>query len=611
MLTAVAATFSLFSCINNDYDLSDLDTTVGVNVKDLSIPVQMDEITLKSMLDLEEGSQIKEINGLYAVVEDGTFESEKINISSFWISKPVVEPIDDVINVKNEYYDDVTEIVEEIPDRTVVFSFDLSKTGYTDVHFETDDVDKSIVSIDNIDFGTKTGDFVELTMSLKFGGIEKIADGFEIDSLEIQLPKGLQFINLRDGAEYYAESGLLSYPEDLPLSSTSENVKVIVLDLVGIDNKVPGEEPVIVLEKDEKTGKQGFRFSSECGVKKGSVKIYGGHLKDKKDHSILQTVKKVDYHCNIEFSSDIEVKSFSGEIQYEVEGIDVDPVSMKDIPDVLNQTGTNIELGNPQIYIQLNNPLYNEYQVYAETGLELVSHHEKEEPKSFASSSIKVDSPLNQFCLSPEKPDTYYDSNAIGGDLIPIDFKDAEWCVFNDLGKVLSGQKLPQSIDINVVDPKIPVQNVKDFSLGQDIDPIVGTYVFYAPLALTDKSHIAYSDTIDGWNDEDIDAITITGLTVDAAADSDVPLKLNLEVFPIDVNGDKIEGVTGYAEIPANAENVPITVKVEGKIQHLDGIILKATVGVANGNTTPLKPGQHIKLNNLKAKVSGNYIKEL
>lgn len=328
MPVAFAVTFSLFSCINNDYDLSDIDTTVGVNAN-ITIPVQMDEITLHSMLDLDEGSQIKDFNGEYAVIEDGTFESEKINIPSFVINEPVVEPIENVIDA-TIYYDDLTGIIGEIPAETCVFSFDLSTTGSTNVHFETDKVDESIVSIDNIDFQTKTADFVELKMTLKFSGLEKFANGFEIESLKIQLPKGLQFINLRENAEYDAKTGMLVYPLNL---SSANNVKEIVLDLVGIDN----EDEVIVLDKNDETGEQEFSFSSECGVKEGIVKIYGKNLKEGFDLSMLETVKSIDYHCNVNFNGDIDVESFSGQIQYEVDGIDVDPVSMKDIPDVLNR----------------------------------------------------------------------------------------------------------------------------------------------------------------------------------------------------------------------------------------------------------------------------------
>lgn len=612
MLAASAATFSLFSCINNDYDLSDIDTTVGVNAN-VTIPVQMDEITLHSVLDLEEGSQIKEFNGEYAVIEDGTFESDKINIPSFVIKKPVVESIDNRIDAEYHYNFDgvVGDLgVSGIPDEKKLLSFDLSKTGETDIHFSAADVDKSLVSIDAIDFRTEKVGYVELKIVLNFLGIEQSVKGFSVENLKLQLPKGLQFTNLKDGAKYDASSGILEYPSHL---ESERNRKEIILDLVGIDNVEDKEtlERTLVLKKD-KEGKQEFIFTSTCRVIGGSAVVYGKNLNDNVSLSDLGNIQSIDYKCDITFNGDIDVEDFSGQIQYEVEGINVDPVSMKDIPDVLDQTGTNIALHNPQIYIQLNNPLYDDYKVYATTGLELVPHHKGEQKANvFPSSEIKVDAITNQFCLSPEKPTKYYNSNDVGKDLIPIDFKDAEWNVFANLGNVLSGDKLPESIDINVVDPKIPVQTVKNFRLGEDIDPVKGTYVFYAPLALTDKSQIAYTDTIDGWNDEDVDAIIINELTLNADVKSDVPLKLYLEAFPIDKEGEKIDNVKGTAEIPANADNEPITVKVEGKIEHLDGIILKATVNVADNNTVSLKPGQHVGLTNLKVKVSGSYIKEL
>lgn len=613
MLAASAATFSLFSCINNDYDLSDIDTTVGVNAN-VTIPVQIDEITLHSVLDLEEGSQIKEFNGEYAVIEDGTFESDKINIPSFVINKPVVESIDNRIDAEYHYnFDGVVgdRGVSGIPDEKKLLSFDLSKTGETDIHFSADDVDESLVSIDAIDFRTEKVDYVELKIVLNFLGIEQSVKGFSVENLKLQLPKGLRFTNLKDGAKYDASTGKLEYPSHL---ESEGNRKEIILDFVGIDNIKNDDFPegILVLKKD-KEGKQKFIFTSTCRVIEGSAVVYGRNLNDNVSLSDLGNIQSIDYKCDITFNGDIDVKDFSGQIQYDVEGINVDPVSMKDIPDVLNQTGTNIALHNPQIYIQLNNPLHDDYNVYATTSLELVSHREGEQDSIFRSSEIKVNATENKFCLSPIVPkdkdgnENYY-SNGSGND---FNFEGSTHVGFANLGNVLYGNKLPESIDINVVDPKIPVQTVKNFRLGEDIDPVKGTYVFYAPLALTDKSHIAYTDTIDGWNDEDVDAIIINELTLNADVKSDVPLKLNLEAFPIDKEGEKIDNVKGTAEIPANADNEPITVKVEGKIEHLDGIILKATVNVADNNTVSLKPGQHVGLTNLKVKVSGSYIKEL
>lgn len=106
MLLSMAMTCSLFSCVNGDYDLSDVDTTVGVKINYLTIPLNLDEVTLKSVLELEDDSQIKEVNGEYAVIEDGTFSSKGIELPSFVIEIPAIAPIKDQL-IPNLHLEDL------------------------------------------------------------------------------------------------------------------------------------------------------------------------------------------------------------------------------------------------------------------------------------------------------------------------------------------------------------------------------------------------------------------------------------------------------------------------------------------------------------------------
>lgn len=362
--------------------------------------------------------------------------------------------------------------------------------------------------------------------------------------------------------------------------------------------------------KNNANGQQELHYSCQCKIISGGVKIYGRSLKSNISVADIKNIRELGYKGDFAFKSDIEADRFSGKVQYDIEDINVNPISMKDIPDLLNQTGTNIELSNPQIYLQLNNPLYD-YGLYASTSLELVANREGEDSKHFASSELRIDAADNKFCLSPTDPGKYYNGTEAGGDSEPVDFTGSKWVSFSSLGGLLSGNKLPESINVNVVDPRIPVQTVTDFKLGQDISQVMGTYVVYAPLALTDKSQIAYRDTIDGWNDDDVDAIIIKSVTVDALIDTDIPLGIDIEVYPIDKNGKKIEGVKGTASVKANAKEEPLNVKLEGEVRHLDGIVIYARASVADGNKESLKPSQTITIKNIRARVSGNYIKEL
>ena len=46
------------SCIDNNYDLSDIDTTSRFEVKDLVIPVNLDPIMMSDLLEIKEGDNI-------------------------------------------------------------------------------------------------------------------------------------------------------------------------------------------------------------------------------------------------------------------------------------------------------------------------------------------------------------------------------------------------------------------------------------------------------------------------------------------------------------------------------------------------------------------------
>ena len=56
-LVLIAAT----SCVDNAYDLSDIDTTARLQVKELVVPMNIDKATLDQVLDLDDDSEVKKI----------------------------------------------------------------------------------------------------------------------------------------------------------------------------------------------------------------------------------------------------------------------------------------------------------------------------------------------------------------------------------------------------------------------------------------------------------------------------------------------------------------------------------------------------------------------
>lgn len=72
----VIAASALTGCVDDKYDLSDIDTTVKVEVNDLTVPVNIDPITMKTIFDINEDdpdATVKELDGVYAIVRSGSF----------------------------------------------------------------------------------------------------------------------------------------------------------------------------------------------------------------------------------------------------------------------------------------------------------------------------------------------------------------------------------------------------------------------------------------------------------------------------------------------------------------------------------------------------------
>lgn len=132
-----------------------------------------------------------------------------------------------------------------------------------------------------------------------------------------------------------------------------------------------------------------------------------------------------------------------------------------------------------------------------------------------------------------------------------------------------------------------------------------------APLALNEGSQIVYTDTENGWNDETLDDLVVTDLTLKFTASTDVPMGVTITGYPIDVNGRQIDGVEiEGATLNANADEQEVVVHMKGEITGLDGVTFTAVTSSAK-DATSLRPDQTIDLKNIRVTVSGYYSKEL
>ncbi len=568
--TLVAAFIALTSCVDDKYDLSDVDTTAKISVENLTLPVNIDPITLKSIINLDTenpDAALKEIDGVYAVLKGGTFSSSNISIEAVTLKGMAGDPIRSII---------ATGAGGQTLPPGMSVSIPVS-TDEIDFAYSSDAVPREILEIDNI-----SGPFA-ISLSIDFGTLGSISR-FEIRNAVFKMPKGLRG-EASHGA-YNPSTGEIS----IPSYNVTDGRMIVTLDCTGLDYAASGAV------YDAATGSA--RLTGEVGLLSGDMIVDGADVT-----GLLPAEISTITSFTI---SDIYVEKFSGTIRYDITGVDISDVSLDDLPDIFTQDGTAIKIVNPQIYLNIVNPLAP-YGLEATTGMSITGYFDGEPP--FYGKPCLLDAPgyftvssaaSSDYLLSPKPASPYPGYNN------PLHVP------YTSLSTVLFGDGLPKSLTIDLVDPQVFPQTVVDLPLGRQLGVVEGRYDFLAPLAFEEGSHVIYTDIEDGWNDDDVDAITIEELVLTTTVSSDLPFSLDFTGHPIDIDGNQINGVNiEGANIPANAREVDVTIRVTGKVTHLDGIVFTATGRVPADMTQPLSPAQHIDCKNIRAKVSGYYIKEL
>lgn len=561
IVIGLSLSFSLTSCTDNDYDLSDIDTNARFSVNDLIIPINLDEIKLDYVIDLKTDSKIKKNDDGYTYIVDGEFASNTITVKPFTTNSSQYQSsksIKLITDVNTNVHKRASE------NRKPLAHADIRNS--TAIKASTANIDSSIIAVDRV--GTE----MNILLTLQFNGLTPYIHLININNLELKLLKGL---NMTSDIGYYdSESGMLNIGDT---QTTTDHRLELNLHITGIDANKTG----VTLENGF------FNIDDSVYVKSGQLVIYSDQVKDP-THPFLPN--EVGYTLSANIGS-CTVKSFTGIIKYDITGINIDPIDLSDLPDILSQEGTDLILENPQIYVNINNPLYQKYHLFAKAGLCLTGN----ETYKTASDAVVINQAENTFVLSPFKPQKLCQG-----------FEHAQHVVFSDLGKVISseGKKIPNQVDVKLISPMIPEQHVTDFILGDPIQPVKGNWMLYAPLTFTSSSIIKYTKTWDDWQDKELDGLTIEKAEVNATISSDVPLDLDVSFTLLGKEGK----LTGKATLAANAINSEMNIPLTGTtISKIYGMTIDVMI---QGSGSTISPSQKIVVKNLNAKVSGYYDKE-
>ncbi|MDE6272842.1 MAG: hypothetical protein K2M31_07530 [Muribaculaceae bacterium] len=590
----LAALTILTGCVDDNYDLANIDTSIEVPVNDLVIPVNVGPVTLNSVIDIKDSESITKekyigsdpsLQGkdIYVYNYNGDFDSDEIKINEFSVNAPTdIAP--SIVRV--DLFDNPAASKRRLPGLGT-FSYNINRMS-TEFRYDIKDVDLEVRSISEI-----TTPKVTFNTKLQLpANVAAMTKQMELENVRLNFPKGLYS---QDGSPAKATMGTYN-PETGDIIIKSFKSTDGIIDLTLTAQLIDLEKIGVVLENGH------FNYDGEITVESGAL-----HLTPLSDAYNFPGTFDVDIAYNL---SSFDISSFSGDIDYSIEGLKFDDAMLNDIPDFLAQDDTRIRIANPQIYLSISNSCA-QYGLGGVTGLEVTPYRDNRPGSTLRmNEDIRVGHDKGygpyQFAISPE-----------GSNLTPIaSYTNATKLLFSSLGDVLYGDGIPQKISVAFPDPHVD-GNATRFPLGKRLPSIKGSYVFRAPLALADGSQIIYSGTEDDWSSDDLKDLYVKRLEVTADITSTIPLEVRLSAQILNEAGNHM-GKCESTPLPALAENYPVTITItpdEGfdYIQDIDGIFYKAWA-ISNsdasnpGDVPPLSPEQTLTLDNIRVKVSGKYL---
>ena len=570
-----AGLLTLSGCTNNDYDMKNIDATMGFGSESLVIPnSSTKEIPLKDVLDLEEDGCVKtdEAGNYMFYLTGGEVEAANPNIS------PIILQVDNLFDGNIALTSTATSAAKA--KRTPAGSIHFTSPKIT--MFEYHGYDRAVKSLNEADI-----DETDLIVKLDFSNIAAAVP--TIESARITLPAYLNIKRVNGNG-----NGVPS-------------VDGATINITGISTSR-------ALELYLKVNKLDFANQNDHGqltINNGDIDLTGylsiafvcnvtGALTN--DTNIKAQIGVVN---NI-----ITLRTATGIFDPEINLSTLGEVDVTGLPNFLDDEDVVADLDNPQIILTVNNNM----NVAATVSATVISTKENRELARVTLPEMSVaKNGLSKICICRQKTT---ELNRLYGE-------ENVYAVSN-LSTLIN--RIPDHVKI--VDVRAHAKNeVATIVFGTEYI-VKPSYEVHAPLAFGEKANIVYEDSFTGWN-EDIDKLDFaegTYIEMTAQVENRVPAYLKVTAHAVDAQGNQIDDKLNIEipeEVAASPDGnavvtTPITMRITPKVKHalkeLDGIVfrMEGAAKSANGNSVTgigLNKNTHtLKFSDIKVKVIGQII---
>ena len=548
------------SCTDSDYDLSNVDMTVGLGGGELKLPVSSsDVIPLKEVLKFSDSEVVDTIEGGdYMFAKNGDAVSP---------AHPKIDRIT-VMKLNSQGFDfDLGDILRDAISKRLP----SSTKGMKRIRIPVDITESKIVN--TFEYGGPQPQEVEelkeayitarMKLTIRFSENLKKLVG-TVGEMKITLPTYMSFE--AEGSGFEKEGTSLVFKN----ISTSKDLSLAI----SINKLSMGTDP------DDELGK--LESKNNYITMDGNLKLEAKIT----DVEIPTNLSEIDYNdCKIESEliinddKPVTLDKVTGRFAPTIDLSNLGEANITGLPDFLTEGDVCIDLDNPQIALTLESDLTVGGELagnikYWRNGQE-GSFSLPEPIKLKASTENSGEMSVNRICICRDKSK-----------------------VTASYDQVIETENIKDLLYPKIID-KIAFSgaatadknNVYTYELGKTYT-VQPSYRLESPLAFGEDAKIVYTEKFEDWNKDikDFDVTDGTCIVMEAVVENRIPVHLNVEATPLGIDG---------SELPSNVIKVDIDADIKASPNGTD--IATSDLRIV---LTPGKQGLK-KLNGIKIKVSG------
>lgn len=575
-------------CTDNDFDLSKIDTTIGIGGDGLTLPTNSTEnIMLDDFLELNNSDLVSiAANGDYMFHKEGDD------------CTPAHPNIDKVV-ITSQGINNNFKVAVVVPPSALLSGrklskrakkIDLIKAGGKVAEFEY--VGNAPKEIEDL---TSAGVAAPVTIKVNLSNdLKTLVPKFKTLTLQIPSYMHLSITECTESNyDYNPKTGKIILTNVNTASNIVIKGKVDVLDFKAATSD--NNKLTFVAQKNN-DGKVNMKGEIETSIVFDEI-------------NNVTSIPSDMYLSAVMSMGDITITSAKGKFNPDIDLGNLGNIEINDVPDFLTGDEVNVNLHNPVIELEIGSNI----AVTGKVSGTIVATFDNGKPNrsvDIPKMTIKPNANTH-ICICKHREgvdDTQYD----------------EVVEVPNLSDIFA--TIPKTIKFDA-DASADATKEAEVELGHKYT-ITPKYNINAPLAFDAGANISYTDSFDGWNEDIEDCEFAEGTYIELTADIEnkLPAYLDVNADAIDVDGNKMSQdlieVKVSNSIDASkdgiaAKTTPITItlreKKSGMLKKVDGLEFKIKLAAGEGNNAivgkTINAYHHtITAKNIKVKLVGKII---